>query len=125
MDKVRADRWLWAARFFKQRKLATEACQGGHVHSGGNTVKPGSFFRIGQEVEVRNEWGLRQVKVVGLSDKRLSAPLAQQLYEVLKAEPKPRDPMSQAGVIHYPSQRPTKRDRRKLEQLLGLPPEEV
>lgn len=124
MEKVRADRWLWAARFFKQRKLATEACQGGHVHTAGHPAKPGNFWRIGQEVEIRNEWGLRRVKIVALSEKRLSAPLAQQLYEVLHAEPKPRDPIAQAGVIRYPSQRPTKRDRRKLEQLLGLPPEE-
>ncbi len=113
---MRADLWLWSARFFKQRKLAAEACTGGHVHTSGHAVKPGAFVRVGQELEIRNEWGKRLVRVTGLSERRLSAPLAQQLYEVLHAEPRPSQPFGESGYLALPSQRPDKRDRRQIER---------
>src|SRR4051812_493890 len=81
MEQVRIDKWLWAARFFKTRSLATDAVLGGHVQVNGARVKPAKDVRVGDTLEVRIgtvQWSL---VVAGLSDKRGPASVARTLYE--------------------------------------------
>src|SRR2546430_16480347 len=81
MEQVRIDKWLWAARFFKTRSLATDAVLGGHVQPNGARVKPSKDVRAGDTLEVRVgtvQWSL---VVIGLSDKRGPASVARTLYE--------------------------------------------
>jgi ribosome-associated heat shock protein Hsp15 len=80
MDVVRIDKWLWAARFYKTRSLATDAVLAGHVHVNGARVKPAKDVRVGDDVEVRIGTFTWSVAVTGLSDKRGSATVARTLY---------------------------------------------
>ncbi len=67
MESIRLDKWLWAARFFKHRKLATEAVSGGHVHLNGNRVKPARSVRVGDQLTIRKGAISFDVEVVALS----------------------------------------------------------
>ncbi|MGB0867389.1 MAG: RNA-binding S4 domain-containing protein, partial [Granulosicoccaceae bacterium] len=80
-DNVRLDRWLWAARFFKTRALATEAIRGGHVQVNGQRVKPAKGVTIGDRLEIRKGELTFLIGVLELTDKRVSAPIAQTLYQ--------------------------------------------
>src|SRR5699024_8582815 len=80
MDKVRIDKWLWAARFFKTRNLAKTAIEGGKVHCRGERCKPARDLRIGDELQIRCGYDLRTVVVEALSEVRRGAPEAQLLY---------------------------------------------
>src|SRR5512135_1136 len=80
-DRVRVDKWLWAARFFKTRSLATEAVLGGHVHVGGERVKPAKEVRVGDRLEIRRGEERVAVVVTGVADRRGSASVAATLYE--------------------------------------------
>ena len=80
MDKLRIDKWLWAARFYKTRSLATEDIHKGRVHVNGLEAKPARELRAGDTVQLRQKSGSRTVTVRGLSDQRGGAPLAQLLY---------------------------------------------
>ncbi len=123
-DHLRLDKWLWAARFFKTRSLATDAIERGRVKVNDERVKPARSVRIGDLLDIDNgstEW---QVRVDGLSDKRGSAPVAQQLYAETEAgivrrqqEAERRKLFAEpADAIHG---RPTKRDRRQLDRSRG------
>ena len=89
MDTVRIDKWLWAARFFKTRALAQKACAGGHVKVGGRNAKPAHPLRIGDEVQAMAPRGPVVAVVLALAEKRLSAPLAAELYEDHSPPPPP------------------------------------
>lgn len=80
-DVFRLDRWLWAARFFKTRGLATEAIRGGHVQLSGQRVKPAKGVTIGDRIEIRKSDVTYSVDVLELSAKRASTPVAQALYQ--------------------------------------------
>ena len=80
MDKLRIDKWLWAARFYKTRSLATEDIHKGRVHVNGLEAKPARELRAGDTVQLRQNSGSRTVTVRGLSDQRGGAALAQLLY---------------------------------------------
>jgi ribosomal 50S subunit-recycling heat shock protein len=80
MDQVRIDKWLWAARFYKTRSLATDAVLAGHVQVNGARVKPSKDVRVGDDVEVRIGTVAWSLAVTGLSDKRGSATVARTLY---------------------------------------------
>ena len=80
MDKLRIDKWLWAARFYKTRSLATEDIHKGRVHVNGLEAKPARELRVGDTVELRQKAGNRIVVVQSLSDQRGGAPVAQQMY---------------------------------------------
>ena len=80
-EKVRLDKWLWAARFYKTRALAKEAIEGGKVHCRGERCKPGKEPRIGDEFQIRQGFDERSVIVRELSVVRRGAALAQVLYE--------------------------------------------
>ncbi|MBW2416123.1 MAG: RNA-binding S4 domain-containing protein [Deltaproteobacteria bacterium] len=118
-DSVRIDRWLCAARIFKSRTLATDACTGGHVSCNDTTAKPHHPLRPGDCVEVRGP-RLRVLEVVELEEKRQSAPRARELYEDHSPPPPPRDPRDEgAPAITRGAGRPTKRDRRTMRKIRG------
>ena len=81
MEKVRIDKWLWAARFYKTRSLATDDIHKGRVQVNGLEAKPARDVRVGDTVDLRQRDGTRSLQVRGLSDKRASAPVAQLLYQ--------------------------------------------
>lgn len=120
-DPVRIDKWLWAARFFKTRSLATDAVDGGKVRLNGERIKPARNVKLGDTLEIDNgatEW---EVVVQGLSDKRGSAPIAQTLYaETEQSIAKRQHLAEQRQFFREPSSaikgRPTKRDRRLLDK---------
>lgn len=122
---VRLDKWLWAVRLFKTRVLATQACTAGHVKIQGARVKPAHSVRPGEVIEVQFPDGwLRRVKVLGLLDRRVGARLVPQYLEDL-SPPRPQAPALEP-LFHRPKGRgrPTKRDRRQLQRLGRLPPED-
>ena len=115
IDSVRIDQWLWAARCFKTRSKASAACKAGHVAIDGETVKPSKAVRPGAFVRVLTPGGLRILEVAALGSRRVSATLAQELYVDHTPPPEPRtEPAIQR---ERGTGRPTKRDRRRLEDL--------
>ena len=122
MEKMRVDKWLWAARFFKTRALAVEELGRGRVQVNGQSVKPAHDVKVGDRVDLRQGRLPRTVAVRGLSMQRGPAPVAQQLYEEtaeslarreqlleqMRLQPEPAASLTQG--------RPTKRDRRALDQ---------
>ncbi|WP_040260219.1 MULTISPECIES: RNA-binding S4 domain-containing protein [Pseudomonas] len=119
-DKVRLDKWLWAARFFKTRALAKAAIESGKVHCRGERCKPGKEPRIGDEYQVRTGFDERTVVVKALSDVRRGAPEAQQLYAETEQSIARREQaaaMRKAGALGVSSDgKPTKKQRRQLFQ---------
>ena len=76
LNKVRIDKWLWAARFFKTRSLAKQAIDGGKIHIDGQRVKASKEIEIGMNITIRQGWDEREVIVVALSEQRRGAPEA-------------------------------------------------
>ncbi|AKJ28621.1 RNA-binding S4 domain-containing protein [Caldimonas brevitalea] len=120
MEGVRLDKWLWAARFFKTRSLATDEIDKGRVQVNQLAAKPSREVRVGDTVSLRQGQVQRTVVVRGLSDVRGPAPVAQQLYEETPESVKAREEFAKnRRFLADPSQsidqgRPTKRDRRQL-----------
>jgi ribosome-associated heat shock protein Hsp15 len=124
MDGVRLDKWLWAARFFKTRALAAKACELGRVLSNGQPVKPAREIRMGSQLAITTEGGLYQVEVLGLSEMRGPAAVAQTLYRESEASREARAKVAEeqkalAAWERLPDSRPDKRDRRTLSRLRG------
>ena len=124
MSGVRIDKWLWAARFFKTRALASKACELGRVQSNGVTAKAAREVRVGDALQVRNEGGDFVIEVLTLSEVRGPAAVAQGLYretdESKTARAKvaeERKAMFAAEVV--PVSRPSKRDRREINRFRG------
>lgn len=117
-DKVRLDKWLWAARFYKTRSLAKEAIDGGKVHCRGERCKPGKEPKVGEEYVIRTGFDERTVVVKALSMVRRGAPEAQLLYEETADSVKCREDasaMRKAGALGVQTDgRPTKKQRRQL-----------
>ena len=119
-DTVRLDKWLWAARFYKTRSLATQEIDKGRVQVNGQVAKPARELRTGDLIEIRQGPVLRAIQVRGLSNVRGPAPVAQALYEETpesvarreEAVRQRRDTPEPALAIEQG--RPTKRDRRQL-----------
>ena len=125
--RVRLDKWLWAARFFKTRNLAIHAINGGKVHYNGQRVKPSREVHLGDSVAVRTHV-LRTVLVQGLSLQRRGTPEAALLYEETPESIGKREKESelrqQVAVIRDPrTGRPTKRDRRLIHRFTDVPEE--
>src|SRR5215211_3335210 len=116
-DKTRVDKWLWAARFYKTRSLATEAIAGGKVHVNGERAKPAKALQIGDELQLRQGPYEFHIVVRGLAERRGPASQAVTLYEETAASREARERVAlQLKVMHaafVPDQggRPTKRDR--------------
>jgi ribosome-associated heat shock protein Hsp15 len=124
--KVRVDKWLWAARFFKTRSLASAAVDAGQVRVNGDRVKPARAVRAGDRITIRKagfEWN---AQVLAIAERRGSATEAAKLYVEPEASRKAREEeyarrQAAAAASAHASGRPTKRDRRRLEDFLNEP----
>lgn len=120
VDKVRLDKWLWAARFFKTRSMATEAIDGGHVHLNGERVKPARMLKLGDRLRIQAAHGEFDVEVLGLEEKRGPAEVARALYEEtpesIEKRARVAEEKSLAPQFDHPDVRgrPTKKWRRQL-----------
>ncbi len=117
--KIRLDKWLWAARFYKTRALATEAIKGGKIHVNNSRIKASHPIRIGEEVRIRKQYQEQTVVINLLSDKRGSATIAQTLYTESLESVEKRMLISQQKRDMYllnpfPDKRPNKKQRRHI-----------
>jgi ribosome-associated heat shock protein Hsp15 len=124
MASVRIDKWLWAARFFKTRSLAARACELGRIQSNGQPAKPAREVRIGDMLQVTNDGGDFHVEVLGLSEVRGPASVAQTLYRETEASRELRlkvaaERRAMKQFEQLPAGRPDKRDRRRIIQFRG------
>ena len=117
LASIRIDKWLWAARAFKTRSLAADACDGGKVDVNGEAAKPAKQVRGGERIEITIPSGRRILKVVALSDRRGPAREAQTLYEDLTPPAPPRIRQPKPPYREPGAGRPTKRDRREIDRL--------
>jgi ribosome-associated heat shock protein Hsp15 len=121
---VRIDKWLWAARFFKTRSLAAEACDSGRILSGAVPAKPAREVKVGDRLTVRNPAGEFQVEVLLLSHIRGPAHIAQTLDRESEESKLARQQLAEQRKLLAPFElalesRPTKRDRRVLDRFRG------
>ncbi|MEX3974485.1 RNA-binding S4 domain-containing protein [Paraburkholderia caribensis] len=119
--RLRIDKWLWAARFFKTRSLATDAVEKGRVRIGGASVKPAKDVRVGDLVEIEIERIVWQIQVLGVCDLRGPASVAQTLYvETEEGKQKRQQENERRKTYREPAAelhgRPTKRDRRVIDK---------
>lgn len=125
MEKVRVDKWLWASRFYKTRTLAADDIHKGRVEVNGQEAKPAREVRIGDTIELRHPGGKRVLLVRGLSDRRGSATLAQQLYQETAESLKARAEaaglrrMGTEPALSLPPGRPGKHARKAIENAWG------
>jgi len=121
MDRQRIDKWLWAARFFKTRSLASRACDLGRIESNGAPCKAAREIRAGDRVLVKNDSGTFEVDVLGLGEMRGPAPIAQTLYRETDASRDARLKLAEEreAMPHFeaPKGKPSKRDRREIDRL--------
>jgi ribosome-associated heat shock protein Hsp15 len=127
MTSVRIDKWLWAARFFKTRSLASHACDLGRIQLNGQNAKPAREVHVGDMLAITNDGGDFQVEVLALSDVRGPAPVAQTLYRETEASREARqkaaaERKSMPALFEpAPANRPSKRDRRKIINFRSRP----
>lgn len=119
--KIRLDKWLWAARFYKTRSLAKEAIEGGKVHYNSQRTKPGKIVETGAQVTLRLGWQEKIVIVDEISDRRRGAPEAQKLYHETEDSVKKREDLAwQRKTMQTaqlpPARRPSKKDRRNIQR---------
>ncbi|MGB0335207.1 MAG: RNA-binding S4 domain-containing protein [Opitutales bacterium] len=123
MDHIRLDRWLWAVRVYKTRSDATDACRGSAVRLNGGIAKPSAKVRVGDTVVARTKALTRTLQVKALTDKRIGAPLVAEYLDDQTPESeyeKAREKRAHAKVFtHKGGGRPTKKDRRDIEKLIG------
>jgi ribosome-associated heat shock protein Hsp15 len=123
-DRVRIDKWLWAARFFKTRSLATEAVAGGKVDVNGERAKPAKLIAPGDSVRLRATPYEYRLTVRGLAERRGSASLAQSLYDETPDSIATRERLSEqhrlgrAGLPYEEPGRPSKKERRQIADLV-------
>ena len=124
METVRIDKWLWAARFFKTRSLASDACDIGRIESNGHRAKASRDVRLGDKLKITNEAGIFEIEVLQLTEQRGPAAVAQGLYRESAESRAARDKVAEerkqmmdAGGMS--EGRPSKRDRRDINKLRG------
>jgi len=125
-ENIRLDKWLWAARFFKTRALASTAVSGGKIHLGGRCVKPSRTVKIDDEFEVRRGYERYEVVVTALSGRRGSATDAQLLYrETDESVARRRDEAEKRKLAQLQrprsDARPDKKQRRQIRQFIQKP----
>jgi ribosome-associated heat shock protein Hsp15 len=118
---VRVDSWIWSVRLVKTRSMGASACKGGHVRVNGERVKPAYSVHVGDEVRLRHEGRERVVIVKQVIRKRVGASVAVQCYVDNSPPAPPREAVAPAGIRDRGTGRPTKRDRREMERLRGVP----
>jgi ribosome-associated heat shock protein Hsp15 len=124
MDAVRIDKWLWAARFFKTRAMASRACDLGRIEANGLRAKPAREVHAGDRLVVENDAGRFEIEVLGVSHIRGPASVAQTLYRETEASREARlraaeERKAMQQFAPLPAQRPSKRDRRRIIQFRG------
>ena len=124
MTGVRIDKWLWAARFFKTRSLAARACELGRIQSNSQPAKPAREVRIGDRLQVKNDSGEFELKVLALSEMRGPASVAQTLYRETDASRELRAKLAEQRRATPPVEwervgKPSKRDRREMNRVRG------
>jgi len=121
LAKVRVDKWLWAARFFKTRSLAKAAIEGGKVQLDGQRVKVSREITTGDRLTIRQGWDEKSITIVALSDQRGPATTAQALYEESEESIARRERETllrrAAGGLNKPNHRPDKHERRQISRL--------
>ncbi|WHI51479.1 S4 domain-containing protein [Microbulbifer sp. MLAF003] len=121
MEKVRIDKWLWAARFFKTRSIAKQAIDGGKVHADGQRVKASKEVSVGAVLSIRQGWDQLEVEVIALSGQRRSADIARTLYretdESIDRRERERSER-QAANAGIQRERPNKKQRRQIHRFL-------
>ena len=122
MNRLRVDKWLWAARFFKTRSIAKTAIEGGKVHLNGQRVKVSREITVGETLVIKQGWDEKEIVVLGLSAQRGPATVARELYEETAASIEKREREAQArkaagGAVARPTQKPGKHQRKALERL--------
>ena len=122
LTKVRIDKWLWAARFFKTRNIAKQALEGGKVHLNGKRVKSSKEVEAGMRLTIRQGWDEKEVEVIALSDQRRGAPEAVKLYqetadsvERRKLHAEQRKTLGASDLGGH--SKPTTKQRRQIQQL--------
>lgn len=120
-DKVRLDKWLWAARFFKTRRLAKAAIEGGKVHCAGQRVKVAKELSVGEELIIRQGFDKKEVRVLALSEQRRGAAEAALLYEETETSQAAREQRAaerKAGSAGFqPSDhKPSKKERQQMRR---------
>ncbi len=117
-EKVRLDKWLWAARFYKTRAIAKQMIDGGKVHYNGQRTKCSRHVEIGAVLEVRQGFDEKEIVIVEISDQRRGAPEAQKLYRETDASIKKREEHAAQrkamGSSLNPRNRPNKKERRQI-----------
>jgi ribosome-associated heat shock protein Hsp15 len=125
VHSLRIDKWLWAARFFKTRTLASDACDGGKILCNRQPAKPSRVVKAGDTLEISNEGGVYTVEVLELAEERGSATVAQTLYRETDASRELRAKVAEARRImlaeepNFARMRPNKRDRRLIHSFRG------
>ncbi len=124
MDRVRIDKWLWAARFFKTRALASRACELGRIEYNGQPTKPAREIHQGEQLRIKNDSGEFHVEVLLVSDMRGPAVVAQTLYRESDESREVRlklieERKTMAQIERLPEGKPSKHDRRQLNRLRG------
>jgi len=121
LEKLRIDKYLWAIRLFKTRSLATDACNAGRVKLNGQNIKPAYAVKIGETFQIQKGIERKTIKVIGLLKQRVDAKTAVQFYEDLTPE---EETQAYKSAFHAPvlrrdrgAGRPTKRDRREIDNL--------
>ena len=125
IEKCRLDKWLWAARFYKTRSLATEAIETGKIHVDGDRVKPAKEVKVGQVIHIRRKELEMEVAVKALSVIRKGAPEAALLYEETADSLQKRENLSVTREAEHARRergagRPTKRQRRDIKKFTGM-----
>ncbi len=123
MEKVRIDKWLWAARFFKTRSLAKQAVDGGKVHIDNQRVKASKDITTGLVIKIRQGWDEKEILVTALSDQRRGAPEAALLYEETEASIALREKRAAerkaAGAASFQTDgKPSKKQRRQIHRFV-------
>ena len=122
-DKVRIDKWLWAARFFKTRAIAKAAIESGKVQIDGQKSKPSRLIEVGIVLTVRQGFDSKTIEVVGISEQRRNASEAQKLYIETAESIEQREKLSaerKAFNVSTPtSERPNKKQRRQIHRFLN------
>jgi ribosome-associated heat shock protein Hsp15 len=121
MQKLRLDKWLWAARFFKTRSLAKAAIEGGKVHLGGHRVKVSREVSVGETLQIRQGWDEKVIEILALSGQRRGATEAQLLYReteqsIARRESEAAARKAAGGMIERPASRPSKKQRRQIHK---------
>jgi ribosome-associated heat shock protein Hsp15 len=120
MDKLRVDKWLWAARFFKTRGVALDAIKAGKVELNGHKPKPSKTLAVGDKLKITQVHRQVEITVLEVIDKRGNAEMAVKLYQLDSEVLNQRKPSADMALVGYREKgagRPTKRDRRKIDNM--------